>query len=100
MPKFDSEDRETYRVVFKSLLGYSVFIFCAYLLSKVAFMPKETLNEHTGTIVGFITGSAFALILGFYFGSSDKKERKRFEDGFEEEECVTPEVSLKKEIER
>jgi hypothetical protein len=71
--KITAEERETYRVIFKSFLGYSIFIFCAYFLSRAAFTAPEQLNEHTGTIVGFITGSAFSLIIGFYFGSSDKK---------------------------
>jgi hypothetical protein len=71
--KITAEEREAYRVLFKSILGYSVFAFCAYFLSRAAFTSPDQLNEHTGTIVGFITGSAFSLVLGFYFGSSDKK---------------------------
>lgn len=71
--KITAEERETYRVVFKSVLGYSIFAFCAYFLYRAAFTSPEQLNEHTGTIVGFITGSAFSMIIGFYFGSSDKK---------------------------
>jgi uncharacterized membrane protein (UPF0182 family) len=70
-------DLEMFRVVFKALLAVLVVAFSATFLMMVSFRPSDQLSEQAGVIVGFVTGTAFASILGFYFGSSDRpKERK------------------------
>jgi hypothetical protein len=66
------DDVEKFRVVFKAFLALVVVAFAGTFLTLVAFKPADQLNEHTGVIVGFVTGTAFASVLGFYFGSSDR----------------------------
>ena len=69
-------DAEKFRVVFKAALAVLVVGFSAVFLWMVSFRPTEELSEHAGVIVGFVTGTAFASVLGFYFGSSDRPKDK------------------------
>lgn len=72
---------EQFRVIFKAFLAVLVVAFSAVFLWRVSFMPTEQLSEHAGVIVGFVTGTAFASVLGFYFGSSDRpKDQKKVGD--------------------
>jgi hypothetical protein len=72
-------DPESYRIVFRSVLSIIVVFFAATFMYKVAFIESESLNEHTGVVLGFITGTAFATILNYYLGSSDKGNNKKEE---------------------
>ena len=65
-------DIEVFRVIFKAFLAVLVVSFSAVFLVMVSFRQTDQLSEHAGVIVGFVTGTAFASVLGFYFGSSDR----------------------------
>jgi hypothetical protein len=69
-------DLEKFRVIFKACLALLVVSFSAIFLMMVSFRPNANLSEHAGIIVGFVTGTAFSSVLGFYFGSSDKPREK------------------------
>ena len=69
-------DLEKFRVVFKACLAILLVAFGAVFLMMVSFRSDTNLSEHAGIIVGFVTGTVFSSVLGFYFGSSDKPRDK------------------------
>ena len=50
------------------VLGGGVFLCYA------AFMEADKLNEHTGIIIGFVTGSFIANAIRFYFGGQNRQK--------------------------
>ena len=65
------------RVIFRAFLAFFMMTGSGIILWYAAFAKKEMLNEHTGVIVGFITGSAIAAVIGFYFGGQDRQKDKK-----------------------
>lgn len=63
-----------FRVFFRSMLATILVIGGGSFLWKAAFVAKESLNEHTGVIVGFITASVIGVAVGFYFGGQDRSK--------------------------
>ena len=70
------EMTNTLRVIFRAFLAFFMMAGSGFILWHAAFAKEEMLNEHTGVIVGFITGSAISAVIGFYFGGQDRQKRK------------------------
>jgi len=51
-------------------------IFMAFLyISGVTFLDVSAAgNEHAKTVVGFLLGTAFSTLIGYYWGSSKKTQ--------------------------
>ena len=71
------EMTNTLRVIFRAFLSLFMVAGSGFILWHAAFTKKDLLNEHTGVIVGFITGSALAAVIGFYFGGQDRQKEKK-----------------------
>jgi hypothetical protein len=66
------------RTIFRSFIATVLIAGGGSFLWKAAFVAKTSTNEHTGIIVGFITGSVIATAVNFYFGGQDRsKETKK-----------------------
>jgi hypothetical protein len=66
------------RTIFRSFIATVLIAGGGSFLWKAAFVAKASTNEHTGIIVGFITGSVIATAVNFYFGGQDRsKEIKK-----------------------
>lgn len=65
-----------FRVIFRSFLATGMVGVGISFLWKAAFIPKELLNEHTGVIVGFITGTFIVIAITFYFGGQDRQKKQ------------------------
>jgi len=71
------EITNTMRVIFRAFLAFFMVSGSGFILWHAAFAKKEMLSEHAGVIVGFITGSAIAAVIGFYFGGQDRQKEKK-----------------------
>lgn len=62
---------EVFRGKFRAFMAWWVITIAFLYLFMVTFMryPK---NDYVGTIVGFLTGTAIAVILAFYFSGSQQ----------------------------
>jgi len=70
------------RTIFRSFIATVLIAGGGSFLWKAAFVAKSSTNEHTGIIVGFITGSVIATAVNFYFGGQDRsKETKKLPIG-------------------
>lgn len=75
-----TEVTNMFRVLFRSFLAVVMVSVGVSFLWKAAFIQKAFLNEHTGVIVGFITGTFITAAVSFYFGGQDRS-KKPPEDG-------------------
>ena len=70
---------ELFRVLFRAFLAMVMVVGGGCFLWKAAVLPADSLNEYTGVIVGFITGSFVGLAVSFYFGGQDTTVTKKGE---------------------
>jgi hypothetical protein len=70
-----TELMNAFRVWFRAFLATVMMLGGGVFLCVASFTPKEDLNEHTGVIVGFFTGSFITSALGFYFGGQDRSKK-------------------------
>ena len=75
-----TEMSNMFRVFFRSFLATIMVTGGGWFLWVAAFVPKESLNEHTGVIVGFVTGTFITFALSFYFGGQDRQKKKEETD--------------------
>jgi hypothetical protein len=61
---------------FQHAFAFYVVTGAGLFLWKAAFLPEDQLNEHTGTIVGFITGTVIATIINYLYGTSKSSQDK------------------------
>lgn len=66
---------EVFRGKFRAFMAWWVITIAFLYLFMVTFMryPK---NDYVGTIVGFLTGTAIAVILAFYFSGSQQVDEQ------------------------
>lgn len=62
----------------KFILWFSVYVFtgAGLFLWKAAFIPKESINDTTKYIVGFVTGSIISVVITYLYGSSKSSAEK------------------------
>jgi len=58
----------------RSVIAILVIVWAGLYLWKYSFTRIELINSDAKFIAGFVTGTMVATIIGFYFGSSEKKE--------------------------
>jgi hypothetical protein len=61
---------------FQHAFAFYVVSGAGLFLWRAAFMPEDQLNKHTGTIVGFITGTVVATIINYLYGTSKSSQDK------------------------
>ena len=64
-----------FRTLFRAFLATIMVIGGGSFLWIAAFTEKAELNEHTGVIVGFVTGTLITAAIMFYFGGQDKSKK-------------------------
>jgi hypothetical protein len=76
------EDRiQMFRMKFRAVLAVLLMGGAGWFLYKACFTAKESLNENTGLVVGFVTGTVVASIVAFYFGTSESQQNKQPPNG-------------------
>lgn len=76
------EDRfQLFRMKFRAVLAVLLMGGAGWFLYKACFTAKESLNENTGLVVGFVTGTVVASIVAFYFGTSESQQNKQPQNG-------------------
>jgi hypothetical protein len=75
-----TEVTNMFRVLFRSFLAIVMVSVGIAFLWKAAFIQKALLNEHTGVIVGFITGTFITAAISFYFGGQDRSKKSGGDD--------------------
>lgn len=65
------KDPELFRVYFRALLSTVALIGAFVFLYGACFNDPGEMTEHTGTVVGFITGSVVTIIISYYFGTNE-----------------------------
>lgn len=62
---------EVFRGKFRAFMAWWV-ITISFVYLFIASFAKFPKTEHVGTIVGFLTGTAIAVVLAFYFSGSQQ----------------------------
>lgn len=69
-----------FRGKFRAFMALWVVTMSYAYLFAVTFIPKAAEMKHTGTIIGFITGTSVAMILAFYFSGSTQVDERELQD--------------------
>lgn len=66
---------EVFRGKFRAFMAWWVITIAFVYLFMASFM-KYPKNEYVGTIIGFLTGTAVAMVLAFYFSGSQQVDEQ------------------------
>ena len=65
---------EIFRSRFRAWLAFWVVTLAIGYMYAATFIPVAAEAKHTGTILGFLTGTAVAMVLSFYYSGSEGRE--------------------------
>lgn len=69
-----------FRGKFRAFMAFWVVTLSYAYLFLVTFVPGAAQMQHTGNIIGFLTGTSVAMILAFYYSGSTQVDENKLQD--------------------
>jgi len=69
-------DQGILRLWIRAFFALAFLVWGGWFLYDAAFTPDESAGKNLDVIVGFVTTGLLAVIIQYYWGASDKAEKK------------------------